>query len=299
MNAPVSTAAFQAERFDTLVMRAFAAEPSRHTRDRLIAEVRSGRHDGLLLRAAEGLDSLPEARERRAAINTIDFAFEPLVLPSLSLAQAQAYCTGVERSLRLGDASGLDRPGPLWVDTVHHACVFSVLFQFSAHLAQVRSCDRIVLLHQGARPEPRLGVVANLAARLLRVQPVSLPLRGAWFKDLAAIATPRTLIFSMADMPALAFPAASRRTPAQVDLFTAEGIHRRVDVVAGSAVLAKRLGANHLVLDYPQPDRIRLSPYDAGRPPTCPLVDWVFWPILVGAHPAGMASVTSASEIRP
>lgn len=282
MNAPAPVEALRTERFDTLIARALAAKPHRHTRDRLIAEVDDGRHDGLLLRAAEGLSELPEAEERRAAINSIDFAFEPLVLPSLSPAQVQTYFAAIERSVRVSDVSGLDRPGPLWVDTVHHACVFSVLFRFAVGLRQTRPCDRIVLLHQGTRPEPRLGIVANLAARLLGVQPVSLPLRGSWLHDLAGLATPQTLIFSMADMPAIASSVPSRRRPAQVELYAGDGIRRRVNVVAGSAVFAQRLGANHLVLDYPQPELIRLAPFDPERPPACPLVDWVFWPILVG-----------------
>lgn len=86
----------------------------------------------------------------------------------------------------------------------------------------------------------------------------------------------------MADMPAIASSVSSRRRPAQVELYAGDGIRRRVDVVSGSAVFAQRLGANHLVLDYPQPDLIRLAPFDPERPPACPLVDWVFWPIHIG-----------------
>ncbi|WP_163468499.1 hypothetical protein, partial [Klebsiella michiganensis] len=71
----------------------------------------------------------------------------PLVLPGLSVAQATAYLRAVETSLSQVEAEGLDAPGPLWIDTLHHACVFSVLFQLAAHLRRRRGCDRIVLLH--------------------------------------------------------------------------------------------------------------------------------------------------------
>lgn len=284
MNA-VPAITHEAERFDIAVMRAFAADPSRHTRDQLIAAVDAGRHGTRLLRSAGGFSGLSAAEERRAALTSIDFAFEQIVMPTLSLAQAKAYCEAVERSLQFGDVSGLDGRGPLWVDTVHHSCVFSVLFQFATHLREMRHADRGVLLHQGDRPEPRLGTVAKLAAQLLKVPFVTVPMRGSWFRDLAAGATPHTVILSMADMPAVAFPAASQRRQALLELHTASGLRRQVDVVSGSALLARRLGASHLVLDYPQPDLIRIAPYAPGRPAACPLVDWVFWPVLVGTGP--------------
>jgi hypothetical protein len=292
VNAVSSISAFMpAERFDAHVARAFAADPAtRHTRDRLIAEVHAGASDRMLLRAAPGLEALPEADERRAAVNAIDFAFEPLVLPGLSVAQAVAYFAAVEDTLRVGEAAGLDGPGPLWVDTVHHACVFSVMFQLAAHLRRHRGCDRVVLLHQGARPEPRLEVVANLLARVHGVGLARLPLRGRWFHELARTATPQTAIFYLADMPADgAGVAAGRRGRARLDLHAGPGLGRRVDAVSGSAAFARRLGASHVVLDYPAADRIRLRPFDPDRPPACPLVDWVFWPVLVPGAAAAVA----------
>ncbi|KNY20753.1 hypothetical protein [Methylobacterium sp. ARG-1] len=294
MNALKPPSAFVAvERFDTVVARAFAADPAtRHTRDRLIAEVHAGRHDALLLRAAEGLDGLPPAVERRAAVNTIDFAFEPLVLPGLSVPQALAYFEAVERSVQVGEARGLERPGPLWVDTVHHTCVFSVLFQFAAYLRRHRSCDRIVLLHQGTRPEPRLDVAANLLSRVHGLVLLRVPLRESWFSVLARATTPQTAIFYLVDTPRAGLSAPPRHRPAQVELHAGGGLRHSVDVVSGSAAFARRLGATHLVLDYPEPDRLRLAPSDPGRPPACPLVDWVFWPALV---PAGAEAVTRLS----
>ncbi|WP_163454945.1 hypothetical protein, partial [Escherichia coli] len=72
-------------------------------------------------RSGANLPELPVAVERRAAVNSIDFAFEPLVLPGLSVAQATAYLRAVETSLSQVEAEGLDAPGPLWIDTLHHA----------------------------------------------------------------------------------------------------------------------------------------------------------------------------------
>ncbi|MGF3025728.1 hypothetical protein ACQVP2_23225 [Methylobacterium aquaticum] len=295
MNAVSPTRAFAAQaRFDTVVAEAFAgARATRHIRDHLIARLHRGAFDGVLLRQAEGFSGIPEAVERRAAINTIDFAFEPLVLASLSVAQAEAYFAGIEPVLRVGEARGLDRPGPLWLDTVHHACVFSVLARMAAFLKARRGIADVVLLHQGLRPEPRLGVAARVLGQVHGVRLHLLPLRGDWFARLARRATPQTAIFSLCDMPPEAFGSVPpRRALGRIALHAGPDLRRGVATVSGSAAFACRLGAAHLVLDYPARDTIRLRPHD-GAPALCPVEDWVFWPVLVargGASASGPAS---------
>lgn len=290
MNAlsPAGSFGPAAERFDAYVARAFAAtKATRHVRDRLIAQVHAGALDAMLLRAGEGLADLPVASERRAAVNSIDFAFEPLVLPNLSVAQATAYLEAVELSLSVAEASGLDGPGPLWVDTVHHVCVFSVLYQFAAYLRRYRGCDRVVLLHQGRRPEPRLGLVGNLLRQVHGVALTCLPLRGRWFAELTRAATPTTAVFYLTDMPPDALDRAetgARRGLSRVELYAAPDLRRAAATVSGSDAFARRLGASHVVLDYPRADRIRLRPFAGDVPPRCPLEDWVFWPVLAGAE---------------
>jgi hypothetical protein len=288
MNAVSPARSFAAQaRFDTLVAEAFAgSQASRHARDRLIARLHRGAFDGLLLRRAEGFAAIPEALERRAALNAIDFAFEPLVLASLSVAQADAYFAGIEAVLRVGQAQGLDRPGPLWLDTVHHACVFSVLYRMAAFLKARRGIGDIVLLHQGLRPEPRLGIAVKVLGRVHGVRLHLLPLRGDWFGQLARRATPQTAIFSLSDMPREAFGAAPpRRALGRIALHAGAEARRVVETVSGSGVFARRLGATHLVLDYPARGTIRLRPHDGG-PALCPVDDWVFWPVLVARGPA-------------
>ena len=288
MNAltPARTFAAQA-RFDTLVAEAFASDKAaRHVRDRLIARLHRGAYDGLLLRRAEGFSAIPEAAERRAALNAIDFAFEPLVLASLSVAQADAYFAGIEAVLRVGQAQGLDRPGPLWLDTVHHSCVFSVLYRMAAFLKARRGVSDVVLLHQGLRPEPRLGIAVKVLARVHGVRLHLLPLRGDWFGELARRATPQTAILSLTDMPREAFQAAPpRRALGRIELHAGPDARRTVETVSGSPVFARRLGAAHLVLDYPGRGTIRLRPHD-GEPALCPVEDWVFWPVLAARGPA-------------
>jgi len=296
VNAPTSPLALAQGlgRFDEAVAAAFAgAGATRHVRDRLIERVHAGGFDRMLLRSGANLPELPVAVERRAAVNSIDFAFEPLVLPGLSVAQATAYLRAVETSLSQVEAEGLDAPGPLWIDTLHHACVFSVLFQLAAHLRRRRGCDRIVLLHQGVRPEPRLDLCANLLARVHGIELVRLKLRPGWFPALARLLGPGSAVFYLTDMPreTLAPAARVRRGGmSRLELDAGGGTLRSVETVSGSAAFARRLGASHLALDYPGPGRVRIAPHDAARPARCPIEDWVFWPVLTaGATDRGVA----------
>lgn len=281
--APASFSDLVADRFDTYVASAFAStKAKRHMRDRLIERVHAGAMDPMLLRARHGLAAVSEAVERKAALNIIDFAFESLVLSSLSVAQAASYFAAVENTLRLSEASGLDGPGPLWVDTVHHTCVFSVLFQLAAFIGRHRSVDRVVLLHQGQRPEPRLGVVANLIRKVHGMALVRVPLQGRWFHDVVRLTTPSTAIYYLTDMPPEAFgrTAGLRRGLSRLDLYGAPDISLGIDTLSGSATFARRLGATHAVLDYPERDRIRVRPYAAAGAARCPIEDWIFWPLL-------------------
>jgi hypothetical protein len=191
---PASAFDLTADRFDSLVSRAFAAsKESRHVRDRLIAQVDGGRLDHMLLRARSGIMALSDAVNRRAALNSIDFAFEPIVLQNMSTDQAIRYLAAVENTLHIREARGLDSSGPLWVDTIHHVCVFSVMFQLAVFLGKNRKFSQVVLLHQGQRPEPRLRIIADLLRRAHGVALVLLPLQGNWFQRLGRL-TPSSTI---------------------------------------------------------------------------------------------------------
>ena len=70
----------QRERFDIHVMEAFASEGSLQVRENLVAQVRAGRYDHLLLHRRADVDGISADESERAAINLIDFHFEPLVM---------------------------------------------------------------------------------------------------------------------------------------------------------------------------------------------------------------------------
>jgi hypothetical protein len=287
VNAITPARAFDlsAERFDRLVADTFAAsKTSRHVRDRLIAQVDEGRLDHMLLRARSGVMTLPDAVVRKAALNIIDFTFEPIVLQGMSMDQAMRYLGAVENTLHIREARGLDQFGPLWVDTVHHVCVFSVLFQLAAFLGKNGRFRQVILLHQGQRPEPRLRIITDLLRRAHGVALVLLQLQGQWFSRLARLTTPSTAIFYLTDMPPEAFPQAAKRQRSRSRLLLGhgQGAALEVETICGSHSFARRLGAARIVLDYPSTDSVRIRPMGADEPTTslCPLEDWVFWPLL-------------------
>ncbi|MCA6116483.1 hypothetical protein J6524_16480 [Bradyrhizobium sp. WSM 1738] len=296
MNAipPASAFDLTADRFDSLVSSAFAASrESRHVRDRLIAQVDGGRLDHVLLRARSGVAGLSDAVNRKAALNIIDFAFEPIVLQNMSTDQAMRYLGAVENALRVREARGLDYDGPLWVDTIHHVCVFSVLFQLAAFIGKNRRFGQVVLLHQGQRPEPRLRIVADLLRRAHGVSLVLLPLRRNWFARLGRLTTPDTVIYYLTDMPPEAFPQAARRERGRSRLLLTneQGPVLQVETVSGSQSFARRLGARRVMLDYPSPDSVRIRPIDTDEAAVslCPLEDWLFWPLLGTARQQAVA----------
>lgn len=296
MNAITPLHAFDlaADRFDRVVAEAFAADDaSRHVRDRLIDGVGAGRYDPMLLRARSGIAALPDAVNRRAALNVIDFAFEAIVLANMSTEQAVGYLGAVENTLTIREASGLDGPGPLWVDTVHHVCVFSVLFQLAVLLGRNLGFTQVILLHQGQRSEPRLRILANLLRQVHGIAALPVPLHGNWFAGLARIATPGTVILYLTDMPPEAFPRSGRRRArSRLVLSHEAGPGVPVETVCGSQSFARRLRARRILLDYPSTDSMVIRPLDVQegtRQATlcrCPLQDWMLWPLLGGTTPS-------------
>jgi hypothetical protein len=272
------------DRFDTYVMSLFSApNASRLTRDSVISGVREGKFDYMLLRSIQGLEDLPVEVCDRAAINIIDFHFEALVLRNMGAAQLAGYCKEVEKTLRMESICPVDSGAPLWVSTVHHACVFSILAQFSIHLAKHRGCRKIIVIHQGDRPEPRLNLMSKAVEHESKVRPNFLQMKGPWLRTLSELSSPDCVIFYFGDMPHAVSRSNVQKSYRRggIELFASSNRSIKMDTLFGGDTFARRLGAFHTVLEYPRPDRIRLRQYDVVNPVTvCPLEDWVFWPAL-------------------
>lgn len=274
------------DRFDNYVMSLFTPpNASRFTRDSVISAVREGKLDHMLLQSIRGLEDLPAEVCDRAAINVIDFHFESLVLRNMGAHQLAAYCKDVEKTLHMESICPIDGGAPLWVSTVHHACVFSVLAQLSIHLAKHRGRRKIIVIHQGDRPELRLNLMSKAVEHESKVRPNFLQMKGPWLRSLSKLSSPDSVIFYFADMPHAVSTSNVQKTyrRAGIELCAASNRSIKVETLSGGDTFARRLGAFHTVLEYPRPDRIRLRRYDPDNPVAlCQLEDWVFWPALTG-----------------
>jgi hypothetical protein len=278
-------------RFDVQVMEAYRdVKALRHTRDRLIEQVRGGQLDHLLLKRLPGLEHLSAAANIKAATNIIDYHFEPHVLPSMASGQLANYFQACQKTLRMRPMDGVDFEGPLWIDTVHHVCVFSVIYEFSAYLAQRRGYRKLILLHQGKRAEPRLQLFGKLIHERHGMECTFIAFSGGWFSSLSERAAPDSVIFYLIDMPQETSQrsAPRKRQPVLLRLHAEPDISIAVETLSGSKTFAGRLGAAHAVLDYPAKDEVQVRPYDdANSSARCPLEDWVFWPLLRVIETAG------------
>lgn len=288
--APRFTFNLSADRFDTVVREAFPpGKVTRHQRDQLISQVREGRWDHLLLKRLPGLETLPRDINESAAINIIDFQFEQTVLQGMGREQLVAYLKSFDKVIRIDSVQGLGNVGPLWIDSLHHVCVFSVLYDFAEFLLREQGFTECILLHQGARPEPRLALVDQALRRTLGKGVRFIHLNGNWMSTLSKVVTPNAAIFHFADLPndPSRRPGPTEDDTAALQLHAPPNISAKIKILSGSDEFARHVGAAaHVVLDYPKPDRIQVRPYDAANPVSfCPLEDWVFWPNLTASSP--------------
>ncbi len=270
----------QKDRLDLIAADALASIP-RWKRDNLIAQVHAGRLDHLLPGRHPGLEAFPAAANKRAAINIIDNAFEALVLPTMNQQQLDQYFTACAKTLRMPKMEGIEENGPLWLDTVHHVCNFSVIYTLSAQLHR-NGYRKFIVLHQWAKTEPRMELLMKGGGWWSFI-----PFEPGWFKTLLSQASPDAAIFYPVDFPldAPGLLEPDERSLSMVRL-GAKGISVQTETVTGSAAIARKLGAAHMVLDYPAGGTVEMRRFDGVNPVAhCPLEDWLFWPALTPVAP--------------
>ncbi len=288
------TLGLRPNRLDHLVMSLFRAPgATRLTRDNVLSDVHEGKLDHMLLLGIEGLEALPRDLCDRAAINIVNFHFEALVLRNMGVAQLANYCGDVEKTLCVESLCPIDRQAPLWISTVHHACVFPVLAQLSIQLVKNQGYRNVVFIHKGDRLETRLELMGKSIGHESGVRPEFLKMRGAWLPALSRLSSPDSVIFYFADMPHAVSKSRVQKNyrKAGVELFAANHKSIKVETLSGGDTFARRLGAFHTVLEYPRPDRLRLRKYASDNPVAlCQLEDWIFWPALtVVPEPAAVS----------
>ncbi len=269
-------------RLDTVVQRLLTEKGSeRRAKDRLTDQILQGDHTALRPERIAGFEGISQATANRAMFNVIDFFFEQLVLASMKDDKRLHYFISIEASIRLDTPAMLDFGRPIVIETVHHVAVFSMIVLLAARLRAQGGKDRIILLHQAQRPEPRLEYAAQIIRNYLGFQTISVPMTGNWFRQLSASMSPTTVLLYLGDMP----PDAKKQDNTRRELILSDkgsAATGLVETLSAAARLADLLGADHFTLDYPDPCAASLKPA-ASAPLQCPLKDWVFWPALASA----------------
>ena len=217
------------QRFDIEVMtRLTSEEGPRRAYDRLLDQVADGSFDDRLPRQQLDYPDLADDIVNKAAKNIIDFHFEPYLLASISADQLRNYFNRVEKTLPSAELDFIEQHRPLWIDTVHHACIFSVIYKLADYLITDLGFRALILLHQGLRPEPRLDMFARLLHQTHGVRPLYIQLREQWTSSLMKATTPDTMIIYLSDMP----PQSSTSTASG----TSRGRHLELDCATDRAI---------------------------------------------------------------
>jgi len=232
--------------------------------------------------------------EDDAAMATItDYFMEPYYLPSMSIAQADAYFTGLGRKMCLDYDEGLsfDDETPLIIETLHHQTTFSALYMLCRQLTLKNRYDRIILLRRRQDFDARLEVMQTLARRVFNTESELISVSADdWLQCLLRSTKKRSVILCFGDIAPALFPQYHRpsRTSSTLRLYLSSGLSESIEGFSIAARLARTLRARHWVMDYPEPDRIRVAQSGDSTKLHCSMAQWVFWPALslfaIGRH---------------
>lgn len=244
------------------------------------------------LNSIRGLHRVSDSTNSLASKNIIDYYFESAVLTSMGGEQLERYISHIEQCFAFTSVTGLGDVGPIWVDTVHHCCVYSVLTRLGHHVITMGRIDHIVLLLRPDIGDPRLEVLKSYIASVYGVTLEFVYLSDKWMRQLNNIITDSTLCVSMCDMPNEIYSRRINKVTAKqiesnyLKLYYDDMNSISVECITDYSTLARRLRANHVVLDYPTEREVQIRPYDPDVAPSCPIGSWVFWPRLSGLDTA-------------
>ena len=279
---PQYTFNLQVNRFDKEVIEAFKDVTSaRKARDRIIRQLHAGHYNNRLLPRLYGLRELPDAVGKKAAMNVIDFHFEPLVLRTYQPNQRERYFQDLAKTLKMEPLTGVEAGNPLWIDTVHHACGFTIIYDLAAILARHYGYRKLIVLHPGKKPYQQVMIVGKQLMQMFSMMLTPLPLQENWLSALTRILTPDTAIICFVDVPQDNSGTDTAIDKSFIQLDAPADMSMKIEDMTGSATAARRLGATHMALEYPSSNIARIRAFDAATPViTCPLEDWILWPQL-------------------
>jgi hypothetical protein len=239
----------------------------------------------LALSSVSGRSGITPREEEIAMATIADYYLEPYFLPTMSVFQADAYFASLERTMTFNcsDAVFEETEGSLLIETMHHQASFSALYILCKQLNSAGRFDKIVLLRRRQDFDVRLEVMQTLGRRVFGVESELISVSSEdWPTALRRAAAKRTIILYFGDLAPSLFPShhQGRKTSSVLRLCAGSDPAMTLEGFSIGARLARLLRARHYLMDFPDPDLVRVQPRDDRTELQCSLAQWVFWPAL-------------------
>ena len=240
----------------------------------------------LALSQQPGLERVTDKEDETSFRHLVDYYFEPYFVESMNPSHLNAYLCSIEDriSLTFGELPGGEQP--LFIESLHHYCSFSIHYLVILHLAEKRGYDHVILMHRQEQLDPRLTAMQRALSELQDIDSDLIHFGDQWFQEVEANLTDKSIIFYMGDMAPALFPQHHRPGVTGSTLSFSMNDHQQKLSLEGFShgrQLAKSLNAQHFILDYPSETEAALNPFSVNSNKTelrCPLAAWIFWPAL-------------------
>jgi len=270
-------------RLDLTLMREYKENPSkiRLARDRYIKTWKDDSDINRLIPSKQSkLSKFGKIDDERAVRSIVDYWFEAEMFTTMSVGQARDYMLASQKTISFSVEGDIPQSGmqPILIETLHHRLCFSVIYSVVNNLLVDFNYRKFILLHMNSPLESRLGAINAILKNSPNAEPVSIQIKGEWIKELSNQITNDSVVIYMGDMSTAILEKSHqpRKANNYLHLFADKGCY--VDSLSIARILARRLSAKHLMLDYPEKDVTCLRAWSKNSPLRCPLVEWIFWP---------------------
>lgn len=269
--------------FHNIVLEALSeAGNERRAKDRLCNEIKLGVYDEHALTQIDCYSNIGIRTARAALLNVVDFLFEGTVLKSMRQQQLLQYFSAIENTMTVKGPLNSSFGRGLIIETVHHCAIFSIGVVLARELVRQGGKNRLILLNQGQRPEPRLSLSAGVLNKFYGLQCHVLPLQGMWYKKLAKLMSPTTAVVYLADMPLAMSEGQKQKEKVNRSLRLSHANTTQTGIIETESAaqrLSQKLSADHVTVDFPDRATIAVNPdVDTSVPLRCNIEDWAFGP---------------------
>lgn len=228
-----------------------------------------------------GLACISEADDDLAIINLADYFFEKYLLSTMSIGQVRDYYLSITTRFELtGSFDEIDSQRPLVLETMHHHCIFSIMYSIMQKLIQEHGFKKFILLHIQKQLDVRFSLCVTLFATYFpdtELKAICIS-NDNWTVDLDKEMGPGSTILYMGDIPPQAFGKNKKTRNYNLHLPLEDGSIVEAERLSAASILARRYRAAHHSLDFPQMNVINFTA--AQKVIKCPFSSWVFWPML-------------------